>query len=125
MISIPISYGELIDKITILELKQTFIKDKNKLVNIRKELDLLCQIFQGTICSPIIADLKIELSSINKKLWDCEDSIRSDLNLSDNNDLIVFIGTAEHIHVYNDERARIKKEINKLTNSEIVEEKSY
>ena len=121
---IPISPGELIDKITILEIKRESIVDKEKLSNINLEYMVLLETLENKIiASNEIDSLRIKLKTINKKLWDIEDQLR-DLERSKtfNED---FIKLARSVYFTNDERSEVKKSINKLLNSEIVEEKSY
>ena len=121
---IPISPGELIDKITILEIKRESILDKEKLSNINLEYKVLLETLENKIiASNEIDSLRIKLKTINKRLWDIEDQLR-DLERSKtfNED---FIKLARSVYFTNDERSEIKKSINKLLNSEIVEEKSY
>ena len=121
MIYAPISLGELIDKITILQIKKEKIKGK-QLQNILKEYSSLIQILQESsfqIEGRLIEELKI----INLHLWDIEDQIRKKENLKeyDKN----FIELARSVYKKNDTRASIKKKINRKYNSEIIEEKSY
>ena len=113
---IEVSSGELIDKITILEIKDERVKDEDKLLNIRHELDVLLKYeFETTH--------KHDLKQVNNTLWDLEDGI---INLEKVEDFgIDFIDTARNIYKFNDERARIKKLINLEQGSDIVEEKSY
>jgi len=121
---IPISPGELIDKITILEIKRESIVDKEKLSNINLEYKVLLETLENKIiASNEIDSLRIKLKTINKRLWDIEDQLR-DLERSKtfNED---FIKLARSVYFTNDERSEVKKSINKLLNSEIVEEKSY
>lgn len=124
MILSPISVGELIDKITILEIKFEKIKDKDKLKNIAKELkilNILCQ--ENKIWDKETTKLKQSLKEINYKLWDIEDKIREKENLKQFDD--EFIQIARSVYINNDIRCKIKKQINLLLNSELVEEKSY
>jgi hypothetical protein len=121
---IPISWGELIDKITILEIKQINITSVSALSNINKELDFLNQILnKNHEIIKLIKLLKQQLLDINKCLWDVEDDIREkDLKQEfDQN----FIELARRVYRLNDERAKLKKSINQILNSELVEEKSY
>ena len=120
---VDISKGELIDKITILEIKIDRIKDKTKLKNIKNELDILCKLEFDT-------KHKHSMRDVNERIWDCEELIRkmSKENPLYQTDIPIrheFIKCAMNIHVFNDERARIKKLINVETGSEIVEEKSF
>ena len=121
---IPISWGELIDKITILEIKQTHIKSPIALANINKELSYLNEIIENStgVAEPI-SDLKQQLLDVNKRLWQVEDDIR-DKELKQDFD-IGFIELARRVYRLNDERAKLKKSINQVLNSELVEEKSY
>ena len=121
---IPISWGELIDKITILEIKQTQIKSPIALANINKELSYLNEIVENsTGVAELISDLKQQLLDVNKRLWQVEDDIR-DKELKQDFD-IGFIELARRVYRLNDERAKLKKLINQVLNSELVEEKSY
>ena len=121
---IPISWGELIDKITILEIKQTYIKSPIALTNINKELSYLNEIVENStgVAEPI-SDLKQQLLDVNKRLWQVEDDIR-DKELKQDFD-IGFIELARRVYRLNDERAKLKKSINQVLNSELIEEKSY
>lgn len=121
---IPVSWGELIDKITILEIKQINITSVSSLSNIKKELDYLNQILnKNHEIIELIKLFKQQLLDVNKCLWNVEDEIREkDLKQEfDQN----FIELARKVYRLNDERANLKKSINKILNSELVEEKSY
>ena len=121
---IPISWGELIDKIAILEIKQTHIKSPIALTNINKELSYLNEIVENsTGVAELISDLKQQLLDVNKRLWQVEDDIR-DKELKQDFD-IGFIELARRVYRLNDERAKLKKSINQVLNSELIEEKSY
>jgi hypothetical protein len=121
---IPISWGELIDKITILEIKQTNIKSPTALTNINKELGYLNDILQNnTGVAELIKVLNRQLLDVNKRLWQVEDDIR-DKELRQEFDS-GFIELARRVYELNDERARLKKLINHALDSELVEEKSY
>jgi len=121
---VPISPGELIDKITILEIKSQRMTDAAKLHNVRTELALLTDTWRA---SPFAAtDIRAEwdaLRAVNGKLWDIEDRIRDQER--DGNFDEVFIGLARAVYVTNDERATLKKTINTKLGSTLVEEKSY
>ena len=120
----PISWGELIDKITILEIKQINIKSTSALSNINKELGYLSEIVKNSDgVSELIKELKLQLLDVNKRLWKVEDEIR-DKELKQEFD-IVFIELARKVYRLNDERAKLKKDINQVLKSELVEEKSY
>ena len=121
---IPISGGELIDKITILEIKQLNIKSLNAQSNIEKELDYLYDIVKDNEgLAEFVKEIKKQLLNVNMQLWQVEDDIRSK-ELKQEFDT-VFIGLARSVYRLNDDRARLKKQINKLLNSELTEEKSY
>lgn len=121
---VPISIGELIDKITILEIKSERIHDETKLRNVRSELSLLNGILLSlTFIPPGINALKKELRTINEMLWDIEDRIRGCEQRKEFRD--EFIELARSVYITNDRRALIKREINDMTRSTIVEEKSY
>jgi len=114
----------LVDKITILEIKQINIKSLNALTNINKEHSYLNEIIENqTGLAELIKDLKIQLLDINKRLWQVEDDIR-DKELKQEFDA-KFIELARRVYRLNDERAKLKKTINQRLNSELVEEKSY
>ena len=117
----PISIGELIDKITILEIKQIYMTGI-KLKNINKEMKLLKNILQDKNIE-INIDLIKNLKKINKKLWEIEDNIR--IKESNQEFDEEFIKLARSVYIENDKRASIKKEINQKYNSDLVEEKSY
>jgi len=119
-----ISWGELIDKITILEIKQANINSSTALSNINKELGYLNEIVKNNIgvVEPI-KDLKLGLLDVNKRLWQVEDDIR-DKELKQEFDG-EFIELARKVYRLNDERAKLKKSINHALNSELVEEKNY
>ncbi len=118
---IEVSNGELIDKLSILEIKLNKIQDSEKLKNIRKEYSLL-----EKVASLIVKrddPLYRKLLDINLKLWEIEDRIRE---LEKNKDFgSEFIETARMVYFNNDIRAKIKQEINLKTNSDLFEEKSY
>ena len=123
-IIVPVSTGELIDKISILKIKKKKIKNKSKLKNILKELLLLNKILQNNFKNNNKISLyEKKLTQINRKLWDIEDKIR-DLEAKKifNKQ---FINLARSVYIINDKRSEIKKKINLLTGSDIKEEKSY
>ncbi len=127
MISIPVSYGELIDKLTILDIKRTRISDPDKLKNIIKEHDLLSAKYDKIPVKPDtfvkVLDLHQMLREINEKLWEIEDKIRECERMKDYSD--TFIQLARSVYLTNDKRSQIKKQINDILGSNIVEEKSY
>ena len=120
-IYVPISLGELIDKITILEIKKLNMTGI-KLKNVNKELQLLKSIIQD-LNLKIDINLINDLKNINNKLWEIEDRIRikDSLQIFDEE----FIELAKAIYMENDKRAAVKKEINQKYNSGLIEEKSY
>ena len=123
-INVPISQGELVDKITILEIKKEFIKDDNKLKNINHEYDLLMQIYSEQISKTKgVTELKNKLKEINLELWKIEDDIRDCEREKSFTD--IFIELARSVYFTNDKRSKVKLEINLLMNSNLVEEKSY
>ena len=121
IINVPISVGELIDKITILEIKKDKLKNL-KLKNILKELSFLRAVLENN--NILIPDeIYFQLKSINLKLWDIEDKIRiKEKNKEFDNE---FIELARSVYLNNDRRFETKKELNIILNSEIIEEKSY
>ena len=121
---VPISPGELIDKITILEIKSQRMTDAAKLHNVRTELALLTDTWQASSYSA--TDISAEwagLRDINARLWDIEDDIRD--KERDGQFDAKFIELARAVYVTNDERAALKKRINTRLGSALVEEKSY
>lgn len=121
---VPISIGELLDKITILEIKSERIADKAKLLNVRKELELLRDTWTRLgIERPELAQLMTQLKDVNERLWEIEDNIRGQESLRSFGP--EFVELARTVYVTNDERASLKREINDLTGSSLVEEKSY
>jgi hypothetical protein len=124
LISVPVSYGELIDKITILEIKAAHIRDASKLANVRAELELLNTTWSKDAASQIdIVSERAQLKSVNEALWDIEDHIR--LKEKAQAFDAEFIELARSVYFRNDERAAIKRAINLKLGSQLVEEKSY
>jgi len=120
---VPISWGELIDKVTILEIKELKIESISAKENIRKELKYLLEIANLNNMPEEIQSLKIELKNVNINLWEIEDGIR-EKELAGEFDK-VFIELARSVYRLNDVRAKIKQSINSILRSELVEEKSY
>jgi hypothetical protein len=124
LISVPVSHGELIDKITILEIKADRIRDAAKLANVRAELDLLNATWREDAASKIdIAAERAQLKAVNEALWDIEDRIRLQEKVHAFD--AQFIELARSVYFRNDERAAIKRQINLKLGSQLVEEKSY
>ena len=123
-IQIPISPGELLDKITILQIKAERIDDAVKVANVKTELEMLSKVWSETVeADDEISALTAELKSINEALWEIEDDIRDEERNKRFGDR--FIELARAVYVTNDERANAKKKVNLHLNSTIVEEKSY
>jgi len=123
---IPVSVGELIDKITILKIKRERIADAAKQQNIEHELVALMHVVQQQQLgypSGALAELGEQLSGVNLQLWRIEDAIRECERLGDFG--ARFIELARAVYHRNDERAELKRQINALCGSELVEEKSY
>ena len=122
---IEISTGELMDKLSILEIKLQRIKDPNKSANVEKELKELNKHFQDLLdqYGEPIKNHYLELSKINKILWDIEDNIRKKEAAGEFDS--EFVELARSVYITNDQRAKVKKSINLFTNSELLEEKSY
>ena len=119
-----ISAGELMDKITILEIKKIKITDANKQIINNKELDSLNATCQASIATTTeLTEQIAKLKAINLKLWDIEEGKRECERQKDFSE--TFIGLARSVYIENDNRAKIKAEINRLTNSTISEVKSY
>lgn len=124
LISVPVSHGELIDKITILEIKTAHMRDAGKLANVRAELDLLNTNWRANAASKIdIVAERARLKAVNEALWDIEDRIR--LKEKAQAFDAEFVELARSVYFRNDERAAIKRAINVKLGSQLVEEKSY
>ena len=122
---IEVSNGEILDKITILVIKSKKITDLTKLKNINNELDEL-KSFLDVVnyeSNSTVNSLVKELESVNEKLWNVEDKLRDKERSKQFDD--EFIKLARDVYFTNDERAKIKKHLNEVTNSKLVEEKSY
>ena len=121
---VPISWGELFDKITILQIKLENLTSKNALENVEQELKKLQSILtQNGPKTMETLQLEGELRQINQQLWGIEDKIRDKERNNAFDD--EFIQYARSVYITNDERSRIKRKINDLFGSEFVEEKSY
>ena len=123
LINTPISLGELVDKVSILIIKQKNITDETKLDHVKKELDFLQKTLMNYVQQEKINNYLENLININSKLWNIEDDIREceRKKLFDR----TFIDLARSVYFTNDERAKVKNDINKTFGSELVEVKSY
>ena len=123
-ITVPVSFGELLDKISILQIKSERMSDEAKLANVRRELSALETTWMAhPAAGNDIARLRGELKAVNERLWDIEDEVRlKEKAQAFDGD---FVELARSVYLQNDERARIKKAINLALGSSYVEEKSY
>lgn len=122
--AVPTSWGEVIDKITILEIKKQNIVAQAALQNVERELSLLSSLVGGVVAEdPALVEMKQELLEINSRLWTIEDRIRE--KESDRSFDAEFIELARSVYRTNDQRAAVKRRINLHLASDIVEEKSY
>jgi len=123
MIHVPVSVGELIDKLSILHVKQTKITNEEKLEYVNKEFELLHNMSSVYLNQPEIETLYHSLVTVNSELWNIEDELRVlETRKSFNVD---FIELARKVYFTNDKRFELKNEINKFTDSEIREVKDY
>lgn len=124
VIKVPVSFGEVLDKITILEIKSERIKDAAKLKNVKLELDELNGTWNQAVSNQsAIVQLRQQLKAVNEELWVIEDDIRD--QEAEQNFGARFIELARAVYVTNDKRAALKKDINLALGSRFVEEKSY
>jgi hypothetical protein len=124
VITVPVSFGEVLDKITILEIKSERIADPAKLANVRRELEALNSTWAEAVSDEAaIADLRAQLKGVNESLWVIEDDIRDQEAEQDFGPR--FIELARAVYVTNDQRATLKKAVNLALGSRFVEEKSY
>lgn len=123
MIEVPVSWGELVDKITILQIKSDRMTDENKLANVRKELVLLKEKLGASSADREVARLTEELYKVNASLWDIEDEIRECENTGNFGEK--FIELARSVYITNDKRAELKRDVNNVLGSGLIEEKSY
>jgi predicted phage-related endonuclease len=120
---VALSWGEVIDKITILEIKQQRLSSAAAIDNVRRELAALNKVVAGIAVPEALAALKQALKAVNERLWDIENKIRAKEAESAFDQQ--FIDLARSVYVNNDERAKLKLEINKILKSDMVEEKQY
>ncbi len=124
LITVPMSYGELLDKIAILQIKSERMVDPAKLANVRHELDTLLQAWMAhPAAGHDLVALRERLKAVNERLWVIEDAIRGCEYAQDFG--AEFVRLARAVYIENDERARVKREINIALGSDVVEEKSY
>ena len=123
-IQVPVSPGEVLDKITILEIKSERMSDPEKVANVRVELALLQQTWSQAVSEDeVIRDLHAQLKEINEALWEIEDDIRDKERVKEFDQR--FIELARAVYFTNDRRSKVKKDLNLHLGSQIVEEKSY
>ena len=123
MVSVPVSVGEMIDKLSILQVKKNNVKDENKLIFIKKEFELLYNFSSEYLSNLETESIYHRLVEVNSNLWDVEDKLRvmeKEQRFDDE-----FISLARKVYFTNDERFRLKNEINLITDSEIREIKDY
>ena len=121
-IVIPVSAGELIDKITILEIKEARISDTQKLTHIRNELDSLRSVASRLPSSSELENLHAQLRDVNTSIWDSEDTVR---NITPEMDPKTYLSATYNSHKKNEERFKLKRAINELCASSIQEQKNY
>ena len=123
-IQVPVSPGEVLDKITILEIKSERMTDPGKLANVRLELELLNATWSASVeQDETVMRIHAQLKKINEALWEIEDDIRDKERVREFDDR--FVELARSVYFTNDKRAEAKKELNLYLGSAIVEEKSY
>lgn len=121
---VPTSVGELLDKITILQIKSERISDEAKLENVRRELRALSATWESlSLGSDTVTEVVAQLKGVNEKLWEIEDDIRDQERRRAFDER--FVELARSVYYTNDERAALKRRLNELTGSTLVEEKSY
>ena len=123
-IQIPVSIGELLDKITILQIKVERLSQAHQLVNVERELAALNAVWQRWgLCHPEVEPLQAALKAVNLRLWDIEDALRQ--QEAQQRFDAKFIALARSVYKENDQRAALKRQINQITGSLYIEEKSY
>ena len=123
-ILVPVSPGEVLDKITILEIKSERMEDPEKVANVRVELKLLQDTWAAAIeDDDVIRDLHAQLKEINEALWEIEDDIRDQERVKEFDER--FVELARAVYFTNDRRSEVKKKLNLHLGSQIIEEKSY
>jgi transcriptional regulator of nitric oxide reductase len=123
-ILVPVSPGEVLDKITILEIKSERMSDPEKVANVRVELALLQETWAQAVAEDdVVRELHTQLKEINEALWEIEDDIRDKERVREFDQR--FIELARNVYFTNDRRSEVKKQLNLHLGSEIIEEKSY
>lgn len=125
-IRVPVSYGELFDKVTILQIKQERMQDAQQLANVGRELALLREVAAGLPTAAVrtqLDALQAQLLTINTTLWDLENTVRALARRQDHG--AAFVTAAQSIYDNNDRRAAVKRQINQLLGSPLVEEKDH
>ena len=120
---VPVSWGELVDKLTILDIKKTRLTDPSAISNVSREHDYLSAVYSVIVDDSIVTALRARLLDINSQLWDVEDHIRECETAANFGPR--FIELARSVYKLNDQRAAVKREINLHLRSELIEEKSY
>lgn len=125
VVHIPVSVGELLDKILILELKLRRIPDEAKRANVRRELRVLTEVWEEAVPEPgsRIHELREALAEVNETLWDVEDALRTKEAEGVFDEEFVYL--ARRVYLTNDRRAELKRQLNVMLGSDLVEEKSY
>ena len=123
MVSVPVSVGEMIDKLSILQVKKQKITNEEKLAFVNKEFELLYNLSSTYLNEPVIESLYHQLVQVNSSLWDVEDKLR--VLEKEQRFEGEFVSLARKVYFTNDERFRLKNEINSNTSSEIREVKEY
>ena len=124
IIQVPVSPGEVLDKITILEIKSERISDAGKLANVKRELELLQASWKQSVTEDeTVRRIHDELKTINEALWEIEDDIRDKERVKEFDQQ--FIDLARNVYFTNDRRSDVKKQLNLHLGSQIIEEKSY
>lgn len=120
---VALSWGEVIDKITILEIKRQRLSSVDAIANVERELAALNKVVADASVPAALVELKMALKAINEILWDIENQIRAKEAQSTFDS--AFVELARAVYINNDQRAKLKRAINELLNSELVEEKQY
>jgi len=120
---VPVSWGELLDKITILEIKRVRLRSPDAVANTERELAALRALLAGLDAPEVLSGLRHALAQVNEQLWSIEDAIRAKEAAGDFG--AEFVALARSVYRQNDERGRIKRAINQLLGSELTEEKQY